>query len=130
MSIRLSEKHGVNPMLMTCFWCGENRGDIALLGKLKGDAEAPRHVVLDYEPCDQCKEKMDKGIMIAEAVEHPANENQIPFYKGCYPTGNWSVVKEEAVREFLRPEVWDSVLKHRACFLDPEGYWKLFGGDA
>ena len=36
------------------FWCGKERGELALLGKLPGDAEAPKNVVLDYEPCDCC----------------------------------------------------------------------------
>jgi hypothetical protein len=38
-SIRLSEKHGVNPSLMLCFYCGEASG-VALLGRLKGDQDS------------------------------------------------------------------------------------------
>lgn len=50
MSIRLSEKHGVNPMLASCFLCGEDTGEIALLGKMKGDAAAPHRGVITKEP--------------------------------------------------------------------------------
>ena len=56
MGIRLSDKHGVNPTMGVCMWCGEPTGEIALLGKLKGDVEAPRYSTLSYEPCDKCKE--------------------------------------------------------------------------
>lgn len=39
--IRVSEKHGVNPSITICPICGKETG-IVLLGKLKGDEEAPR----------------------------------------------------------------------------------------
>lgn len=40
-NIILSEKHEVNPSITVCPICGKEIG-IALLGKLKGDEEAPR----------------------------------------------------------------------------------------
>lgn len=40
-NIILSEKHGVNSSITVCPICGKEIG-IALLGKLKGDEEAPR----------------------------------------------------------------------------------------
>lgn len=40
-NIILSEKHGVNPSITVYPICGKEIG-IALLGKLKGDEEAPR----------------------------------------------------------------------------------------
>ena len=64
-SIKLSEKHGVNPSLTVCFWCGEHTG-IALLVRLPGDKEAPKEIIADYEPCDKCKEQWNKGIPIIE----------------------------------------------------------------
>ena len=51
-SIKISPKYGVNPSLINCFFCGESKG-IALMGKLKNDAEAPKECVMDYEPCDK-----------------------------------------------------------------------------
>ena len=38
-SIKISQKHGVNPTIPICFWCGKEKNEIALLGKLPGDAE-------------------------------------------------------------------------------------------
>lgn len=56
--IRLSEKHGVNPSLIVCMLCGKETGAIALLGKLKGDAEAPKYIHTG-DICDNCKKKLE-----------------------------------------------------------------------
>ena len=68
--VRLSPKHGVNPTLPVCFWCGKERGDIALLGRIGGsrDLEAPRHAIVDFEPCDCCRGKMGLGFTLMEAT--------------------------------------------------------------
>jgi hypothetical protein len=62
MGISVSEKHGVNPSIPICFYCGEGKNEVALLGKLKGDVEAPHYCLLDMEPCDLCKERRESGI--------------------------------------------------------------------
>ena len=54
-NIILSEKHGVNPSITVCPICGKEIG-IALLGKLKGDEEAPRYIQGDI--CDECKARV------------------------------------------------------------------------
>lgn len=62
--IRISEKHGVNPSITICPICGKEIG-IALLGKLKGDKEAPMRMLSD--PCDDCVSKLgdDKIYILA-----------------------------------------------------------------
>lgn len=62
--IRVSEKHGVNPSITICPICGKETG-IALLGKLKGDKEAPMRMLSD--PCDDCISKLgnDKIYILA-----------------------------------------------------------------
>lgn len=62
--IRVSEKHGVNPSITICSICGKETG-IALLGKLKGDKEAPMRMLSD--PCDDCVSKLgnDKIYILA-----------------------------------------------------------------
>lgn len=99
MSIRLSKKHGLNPTTPICFFCGSDRNAIAILGALKGDAEAPRHMVLDYRPCDKCASHMSKGITIIEVSEY-VKDNSMPISKddlgkSVYPTGYWAVLSEE-----------------------------------
>lgn len=42
-SIKLSPKHGVNPTIPVCFFCGKPKNEIALMGRMGGkeDIEAP-----------------------------------------------------------------------------------------
>ena len=99
MGIRLSEKHGVNPSVEKCFWCGESIG-VVLFGKLKGDAEAPREVVTGYDPCDKCKEIISKGCWCVEVDSSPTVRGRRPIQKQgdqeLYPTGRFHVLKHEA----------------------------------
>lgn len=61
------------------------------------DFEAPHYVVLDYEPCDCCKDKFSQGVLFIEVTETQPNDNRPPISKGVYPTGRHVVVKREAV---------------------------------
>ena len=96
--IRVSKKHGLNPTITLCFWCGENTG-IALLGKLPNDAEAPKKAILNYEPCPKCKKLWEQGIPVLEVSKKPLNDAQAPICKNplAYPTGTYAVVKPEAL---------------------------------
>lgn len=58
-SITVSEKHGVNPSLVICTLCGKETNELALLGKLKGDVEAPRHICAGTI-CEECKKKLEE----------------------------------------------------------------------
>ena len=97
MSIRLSEKHGVNPSMEICFFCNEAKG-IVLFGKLKGDVEAPKEILIDYEPCDKCKEKFKEGVIVVAVTTEQQYKNQPPINhtqnnEELYPTGAYVVVK-------------------------------------
>jgi hypothetical protein len=94
-SIRLSQKHGVNPMIPVCFFCGKEKNEIVLLGKLPNDAEAPRTAVIDYEPCDACRELMNNGVTIMQASTTPYSNGQPPLCKGAYPSGNFVILKPD-----------------------------------
>lgn len=94
--VKVSPKHGLNPTIPICFWCGKERGEVALLGKLPGDAEAPKHVVLDYEPCESCRAEMARGFTLMEATESPNDRGQTAAQPGVYPTGRFLVIKREA----------------------------------
>lgn len=59
MSIKISKKHGVNPSIVKCIYCNQEIG-IALLGKLKGDEEAPKYCNMSPLPCAECIEKATK----------------------------------------------------------------------
>lgn len=77
-SILLSPKHGVNPSITHCEICGKEIG-IALLGKLKDDAEAPRDVALGL--CDDCQKVMDaEGVIVIEVRDGETGNN--PYRTG------------------------------------------------
>jgi len=85
--MRLHPKHGLNPSLDRCFWCGEAVG-VVLLGYNK-DQEAPRDLVSSYEPCSGCKDQMALGVTLMEADN------------GRRPTGRWLVITSEAAERIF-----------------------------
>lgn len=121
-SIKISPKYGVNPTIPVCFFCGEPKNEVALLGRIgKGteDIEAPRHALLDYEPCEECLKKMATGIALIEVNNTPNSDNQPPIIENAYPTGNWWVVDEDFVRNNIQPvELAEQVIVHRKCLVD------------
>lgn len=116
-NIRISPKYGVNQTIPVCFFCGEEKNEVALLGRIgkgKNDIEAPHHMILDYEPCEECKKKMDTGITLIEITDTPNSENQSPIATDAYPTGNWWVVTEDFIRNNIQPhELAEQIIQHR-----------------
>jgi len=116
--IPLSEKHGVNPSMSVCFWCGEVKG-LVILGKLPEDAEAPREAIYDLEPCDACKQKMEEGITLF-SVDDVTRK----------PTGDWCVIKEGAVHLLTEDEDQIAkILKDRRVSLESGFYKMLTSGE-
>ena len=130
--INVSPKHGVNPSMSVCFWCGKDDGSILLLGRIKNprkfgmkerhttdpDPEAPRRLVASMEPCDNCKALMARGITLMEANE--PSPGQTPE-----PTGRWFVVTEEATERMFDAEMAAATLLHRKAWISPEAIERL-----
>lgn len=121
--IRLSKKHGVNPTMGICFYCNKPTDTIAMLGALKGDAEAPKYSVLDYVPCKDCQKMFDTGIPLIEASTRDVWRTQMPLTKSTegeevYPTGRYMVVTEE----FGKMLFGDAAQLGRPLALDVEVY--------
>lgn len=93
--IKISPKYGLNPTIPVCFWCGKQKNEIALMGRIKGDIEAPKSMVLDYVPCEECQSHMAMGVAVLEASDHPNSEGQPPMQEGVYPTSRFVVVTTE-----------------------------------
>lgn len=100
-SIKLSPKHGVNPCIPICFFCGKEKNEIALLGKLPNDKEAPRSAILNYEPCDECTKIMEQGVTILEALDKPIYPHIVPIQKDAYPTGRFCIITKEAANQIF-----------------------------
>ena len=126
-SIELSPKYGVNPTIPLCFWCGKPKDEIALVGRLRngergGDYEAPKNMVIDYEPCPNCQMGMAKGITLIEATDHPLSEHQAAMQENAYPTGRWIVIKPEAAKRVFPNLDFE---QHKVVFIDHEIYQRL-----
>lgn len=90
MGIFLHPKYGLNPTIPTCILCGKEKGEIALLGRAYKE-EAPMHMVLDFEPCKDCREKyLNSGIMLVEVEDNK--------YKAI-------VIKEEAFKRIFSADI-------------------------
>lgn len=105
-SIRLSPKHGLNPTIAVCFWCGCEKNEIALMGRIggKSDEKAPNYAVINYEPCDKCKAGMASGFTVMEATASPNGQTSIEMQKGIYPTGRFVVLKNESADRIFGKE--------------------------
>lgn len=105
-NIRLHKEFGLNPTLSTCFYCGKETGEIALLGAAY-DGEAPMRLCTNLEPCSACKEKFKDSVLILEACPDKRGKPQ--------PTGRWVAIKKECVM----------VPNNGICFTDTETMNKL-----
>lgn len=127
-SIRVSPKYGVNPTVPVCFWCGEERGEIALMGHIGDgrkheDFQAPMYSVIDFEPCDKCKAQMSQGFTLMEATQRPNQRSSVEFQRGVYPTGRYVVVKPDAVRRIFGDV---SASAGGKAFLDSKVFREMF----
>lgn len=127
-NIKLSPKHGLNPTIPVCFFCGKDKNEIALLGKInRDDSEAPLRCVIDYEPCDECKKIMNQGITFIEASETPQRNGQQPFNGNKYLTGKWCVVSEDFVKRNVKDkDAIKKILKSKMTLIAP-GVIDMFG---
>lgn len=99
-SLKLSPKYGVNPSVIVCPICGKETG-LAMLGKLKGDTEAPRTVAGD-ELCDSCKKEInDNKVAILEAN---GTYQGLPRYTGRYVFVPKDCIKRDSKILFMDKE--------------------------
>lgn len=91
-SITLHSKYGVNPSIEVCFICGDDTGNLLLLGANRGK-EAPMRMAAGHL-CPRCQEVVDAGgVMLVEVRDgESAKRNANP-----YRTGFIIGVKREAI---------------------------------
>ena len=103
-SIRLSEKHGVNPSITICPVCGKDTG-IAILGRLKGDKEAPRKMIGDV--CDDCISKLGNDKIYILAINYQGYS-----MKGIIIERSALNVSIKGYMTFMKENEFDKVFKH------------------
>lgn len=103
--VRISPKHGLNPCIPVCVFCGQEKHEVAILGKLKGDAQAPMKAVLNYEPCEECAKNWSMGIPLIRVSSIPPQKGMPPMTERSstklYPTGQYSVITTEAAKRIF-----------------------------
>lgn len=111
-SIKLSPKHGVNPSITHCECCGKTIG-IAMLGKLKDDAEAPKDIAMGL--CDDCQKVIDAdGLMIIEVKNGESGPNP-------HRTGRIVGISKEAKNRIFKDTT------STIAYMEEELFQKLFG---
>jgi len=111
MSLRISEKHGVNPSLGLCFYCQEAK-EVVLLGLMKGDKKAPRMATYNTEPCSKCNELMEQGVTLISVRDGDEGSDN------PYRTGGWCVVTDDFITRLIeQPDLRDSILERRMCWI-------------
>lgn len=128
-SVKLSPKYGVNPTIAVCFWCGNEKNEIALMGHIGDgrkheDFEAPRCSVIDYEPCECCRNGMESGFTVMEATNEPNERTSVEIQNGVYPTGRFVVLKNEAADRIFG----ESFTSKGKAFMLPQDFNQMFNG--
>jgi len=87
--VRLHPEHGLNPTLPVCILCRKEKGEVVLLGAAY-PGQAPMWMLLDPEPCADCRKKYlteAKGVLLVEAEEQDQGRPRL--------SGRCWVLKEE-----------------------------------
>lgn len=126
--IKLSPKYGVNPTIPVCFWCGKEKNEIALMGRVGNarkheDIEMPMRAVIDYIPCEECEKAMAMGVTVIEATQEPNEITEAPIREGAYPTGKWSVITKESAHRIF-PDLGE---EKTMLFATENVYEQMFG---
>jgi hypothetical protein len=106
--MRLHKTYGLNPTLSICITCGEETGEIVLLGGAYKE-EAPMKMVTSIEPCKTCQEKF-KGFVLLVCTD--SNRN---------PLGPTAYIKESAFTQ-----IFDKTLPPKGiAMIEQEAFTKL-----
>ena len=108
--------------LIKCFFCGKDKGLVMNTRLTKGCAEEIKKMhghAIDREPCDECKALMKQGIMFISVKDGESGNNP-------YRTGNMCVIKDEAVKNFISPDMFEQVKKSRVAFIE-DSVWDMIG---
>lgn len=106
------EANNFEVALIRCFFCGEDKGLIMnrrLTAKAAEEVRECNGKAVDLEPCNDCKELMEKGVLLIEYREGTEPD----FYR----TGVLAVVKDKAIKKVFPKEIADDAIKRRFCFV-------------
>lgn len=122
MGRTLTRGQGGAITIPVCCICGDDKGEVMMLGELPQGAKVSKYTVLDLEPCDECKADMRRGIVLVEIEKgDPAKMRDI------HRTGNVAVVEESEVENLTDDaSIVSRVRETRFAFV-PEDAWERLG---
>jgi hypothetical protein len=122
-SIRLHRKHGLAPTVPLCWLCVKEKNEIALMGfewgrqfLAKGipeeqHPEPPMRMVIDKEPCNNCKAHMAENIILIGARDPQGKDR----------SGHFMVVRPALIERMVNdPGMVADILRARVAFIAPE----------
>ena len=104
-----------------CFYCGKDKDIIMntiLTEKAAQQIKEMNGKVINKEPCPECKELMEKGIMLLSVRDGESGINP-------YRTGNMAVITEEGIQKMLSKEKADELMRTRFAFVEDTVWEKL-----
>lgn len=117
----MNNKNNLEVGMIRCFFCGKEKGlmNTRLTKKCAEEIKKRNGHAIDHEPCDECKKYMEQGIMLCSVRDGESGNNP-------YRTGALCVLKEEAVKQFSTPEMFEQVKKTRFAFIE-DSVWDQLG---
>lgn len=117
--LRLDPKHGVNPAIPRCFYCGDAKNELILAG-FRGGSAAPQNAVWDKTPCDKCQGFMAQGVVLMSVRDGETSEDN------PYRTGGFCVVTRESIRRIFTEDAVEKVLRAKCAFVE-DSTWRHMG---
>ena len=98
-----------------CYYCG---GDSKIIMDTKlRDVFEKKVGIISMEPCNQCKEYMEQGIIIIGVKDNTPDR-----------TGQFLVVKDIAIEDLLEEgELLNNILENRFTFMEETVLKEMFG---
>ena len=114
-------KHECMPI---CFWCTKETGKSVVLPEVNGK-KPPAKAILNYEPCESCKEMFSNGIHVIGVVDNPLVDTMPPIVSDgemkLYPTGSFFVASPEWTEQMLKTnsgqDIVEEVLKRKVLMM-------------
>jgi len=115
-SVRLSKKHGLNPTIPVCYFCGRAKNEVALLGAAgdkiakamgRDSGEMPMHACIDRNPCEECEKLMKDNILFIIVKDGCTNADELDKRIAC------AAIPEDIVKKSINADVLDDILGPR-----------------
>lgn len=119
----MNNNNNLGVAIPTCFFCGRDKNEIIMNNTLtpfhKRKVEEDHGKYIDFQPCSECAEYMKQGIILVSIRDGEKSKNP-------YRTGNYAVVKEEAIKNWIEDkDLAKRICQVRFCFIEDTTWDKI-----